>query len=91
MAINPILKKALEAISYPDINVTDNYKLERKLINATHIHLLKGLYKTWDHIITVDNYNIPVRLYSPNEKTKGNDIIIFFHGGGWVTGNINSY
>lgn len=96
MAINKIMRAALKALSYPDIDIPNNYELERKVINVTHMHLLKPFYKTWDHKITcrggngVDEHDIPVRIFSPNNEMTPS-AIIFFHGGGWVTGNIDSY
>lgn len=90
MAINKVMLAALKALSYPDIDVKNNYKLERQVINATHHHYLKPFYKTWDHKVTYDDHDIPVRIFYP--KTQGHHaVLLFFHGGGWVTGNIDSY
>ena len=93
MAINKVMQAALKALSYPDIDVKKNYKLERQLINATHVHVLKPFFKTWDHVISLGDHEIPVRLYFPvqSEEVTGIPLIVFFHGGGWVTGNIDSY
>ena len=35
-------------------------------------------------------HEIPVRIFQPNEKTS-DEILLFFHGGGWVLGNIDTY
>jgi acetyl esterase/lipase len=43
-----------------------------------------------DHKFMVDGREIPVRVFHPG-KHKNNGFLIFFHGGGWVTGNIDSY
>lgn len=93
MAINKVMRAALKALSYPDIDVKKNYKLERQLVNVTHVHVLKPFYKTWDHTVSLGDHEIPVRLYSPvqTEEIIGFPLIIYFHGGGWVTGNIDSY
>lgn len=48
------------------------------------------IYKKLDHKIYADDREIPVRLFIP-EKSLTSKVIIFFHGGGWVTGNIDSY
>ena len=34
MAINKVMQAALKALSYPDIDVKKNYKLERQLVNV---------------------------------------------------------
>lgn len=90
MAINKVVLTALKALSYPDINVKKNYKLVRSAINATHYHYLKAFYRTWDHKILQDGLEIPVRIYSPLDHLV-HPVLLFFHGGGWVTGNINTY
>lgn len=90
MAINKVVKAALKAISYKDIEVKKNYLQHRNFVNLTHRHYLKPLFNTWDFSLDAGNHNIPIRIYSPEEK--GNfPVLIFFHGGGWVTGNIDSY
>lgn len=91
MGLNKLMLKALKAISYPDIDIKRNYKLERQFVNITHYHYLKGFYKTWEHKITVGDHCVPVRIFSPSREIKVAPILIFFHGGGWVTGNIDSY
>lgn len=90
MAIKKIMRAALNALSYADIDVTKNYKLQRKLINIANFHVLKPFYKTWDHVVCFQNHDIPVRLFLPRSGG-ANSVLIFFHGGGWVTGNIDSY
>lgn len=90
MAISKIMRAALKALSYPDIDVKNNYKIERKVINVSHHHFLKCCYKTWDHKITYQDHDIPVRIFYPNNENH-HSVLLFFHGGGWVTGNIDSY
>ncbi|MEG0994987.1 MAG: alpha/beta hydrolase, partial [Bacilli bacterium] len=48
------------------------------------------LSKKNDDIIITDSYMIPIRIFMPdgNEPSK---IIIFYHGGGFVTGSVNAY
>ncbi|HPU64151.1 MAG TPA: alpha/beta hydrolase [Mobilitalea sp.] len=92
MAINKAMKMALKALSYTDLDIKKNYKFHRQLKTATH-PFLKTRYKIWDHKIEKDNHEIPVRLFFPKKYREGKPkrILIFFHGGGWVTGNIDSY
>lgn len=97
MAINPVMRAALKALSYPDLNIKKNYRLVRTFTNAAHVHVMKPFYKTWDHRITVGDHDVPVRIYAPNQDIseryleQSHPILLFFHGGGWVTGNIDSY
>ena len=90
MPINKVARVALQALSYPDIDIKKHYKLERALVNLSHYHYLKPFYKTWDHIVPCGDHEVPVRIFSPTDG-KNHPILLFFHGGGWVAGNIDSY
>lgn len=89
MALNKVALAALKALSYPDINVKKNYRLARQMANITYYRLLRPFYKTWDYHVTSQGHDIPVRIFSPDETAS--PLLLFFHGGGWVTGNIDSY
>ncbi len=91
MAINKVMQAALRALAYPDIDVKRNYKFVRQVVNAAHYHYLKPFYKTWDHEIIVGDHAIPTRIYAPGETGQEPDVLLFFHGGGWVHGSIDSY
>ncbi len=96
MAINKAVFAALKALSYTDIDIKKHYVLARNLINLTHYHYLKPFYgyKTWEHTVTVGDHDVPVRIFSPEDpivELPAYPVLLFFHGGGWVTGNIDSY
>lgn len=82
-------KKILKLISTPHVNLKKNYKTYRKIIDFFNPHL-EPIYSTLDFKIFSEKREIPVRLFVPEEITLS-DIIIFLHGGGWVTGSIDSY
>lgn len=90
MAINKVVRTALKALSYKDIDVKKNYILHRNIVNLTHRHYLKPFFKSWDCQVDSENHSIPVRIFSP-EQEGDYPILLFFHGGGWVSGNIDSY
>ena len=90
MAINKAMRIALKALSYTDLDLKKTYKLQRQMTNVAHPYL-KPHYQMWDHKVSVGDYEIPVRIFFPKEKPEVNKILIFFHGGGWVIGNIDSY
>lgn len=87
--MNKFKRKLLKIISTPHVNLKKNYKFYRKILNFLNPPLLP-LYKTFDHKIMVDNREIPVRAFFPKNSIYTR-VLIFFHGGGWVTGNIDSY
>jgi acetyl esterase/lipase len=45
----------------------------------------------WDHKVSVGDHDIPVRIFFPTQENAVHKILIFYHGGGWVIGNIDSY
>ena len=90
MAINKAMRAALKALSYPDLKTQQSYPLQRTVINVTHKHLLRPLYRIWDHKLDAGDHEIPMRIFSP-EIAGEFPVLLFFHGGGWVTGNIDSY
>lgn len=82
------MRAALKALSYPDIDIRKTYPIERALRAAAGRPAL--FYKPWDHVVRCGDHDIPVRIFSPDTEGE-HAILLFFHGGGWVTGNIDSY
>ncbi|MCM1564955.1 MAG: alpha/beta hydrolase [Dehalobacter sp.] len=82
-------KRLLKALSYPDVNIKKTYKIYRKVQKVVHPYF-KPLYNLLDHKIIVASRQIPVRIFRP-ENQEIPRVLIFFHGGGWVTGDIDSY
>lgn len=92
MAINKMFRAALKALSYSEIDVKKNYQWKRKIVNVTNTPVIRPAYQTWDHTITLKDHTIPMRIFFPTQEEKfGEPILLFFHGGGWVIGNIDSY
>jgi len=90
MAINKVVRAALKALSYNELDIKKNLQMHRNFVNLTRRQILKPLFKTRDYKIGSKNYNIPVRIFS-NHVNSDFPVLLFFHGGGWVTGNIDSY
>lgn len=87
--MNRIKKSMLKFLSYPFSNIKKYYKLYRKILiamNPYYWHFNNVL----DYKLPIDNRTIPIRIFQP-KKRKLNKVLLFFHGGGWVTGNINTY
>lgn len=87
--MNKVKKTILKYLSYPFSNIKRYYKIYRKIIiamNPYHNYLNNIL----DYKLKVKGRTIPIRIFLPKNQ-KENKVLIFFHGGGWVTGNINTY
>lgn len=82
---------ALRKVLYSEKDLHETYKRERKIVNLTHPHLMKPFYRKWDQQVIAEGHEIPVRLFFPFKENESYPLIIFFHGGGFVTGNIDSY
>lgn len=91
MGINKVFLATLRALSYPDIKIKKNYKIIRKIVNISHPNLLKPFYRAWEHKVISGGREIPVRIFNPDKTETPRPVLLFFHGGGWVTGNIDSY
>lgn len=87
--MRPIKKKIIKILSIPYLNLKKNYKIYRKVISFFNPPN-KGEYKTLNHKMIVDGREIPIRIFLPEENSS-KKVLIFFHGGGWVTGDIDSY
>lgn len=87
--MKPIKRKIVKILSIPHLNFKKNYKLYRKIISFFNPPI-KNEYRTLDHKMVVEGREIPVRIFLP-EESQSKKVLIFFHGGGWVTGDIDSY
>jgi len=91
MAINKAMRAALNALSYPEINIKRTYPVERELKKIASWRIKRPhLYRIWEHEVPCGDHKIPVRIFTPSEDTRRR-VLLFFHGGGWVTGDIDSY
>lgn len=89
MAISNTMRAALHALSYPaEIDADKTYRLERAFKSLSTP--LSPLYHLWDHRIEREGREIRVRIYTPPKVADGR-LLLFFHGGGWVLENIDTY
>lgn len=86
--MNEAMKKILKALSYGEIEV----KASRALADLKRLDPMKIFYKTIDFEIYNEDYKVPTRIYLPKEKQEmGCPVLLFFHGGGWVTDGVENY
>lgn len=91
MAISKVMRAALAVLSSRDIDIKKNYPLARELEKIKAWRLKKPeLYSIWEHKVCRKNHDISVRIFTPEEDSI-HTVLLFFHGGGWVMGNIDSY
>lgn len=88
--MNRIVNKFIKDISNKNINVKNNYKIIRglqEIFNPSFLY--KNEYE--DIVVDLSDRKIMCRVFNSNKETKKNKVIIYIHGGGWVTGSIDSY
>ena len=91
MAINKAMRAALSILSYPEIDVKKTYLVERELHKLlAHRRKNPALYRVWEYPVSNGGHQVPVRVFKPAEAA-GPAVLVFFHGGGWVTGTVDSY
>lgn len=92
MGINKAKRALIKALSFDEIDV----EVSRNIADLKRIDLMKGFYKTVDTRVRNGEHLVPVRLFYPesadkNRNPEGNKLLVFFHGGGWVTDHIDNY
>ncbi|WP_277631131.1 alpha/beta hydrolase [Atopococcus tabaci] len=92
--MNPFARLLLKLIASSDIDIRQDYERVRKLRRLTSriARPVKKMYSVMDSQIFSEDYSheIPVRIFHP-KKLRHEEAILFFHGGGWVTGDIETY
>lgn len=90
MAISKAARTALRLLSYPaSVDVDKSYKVERAIRQLRAP--LAPLYQLWDHRLQRDGREIRVRLYPPAKGSRSQELLLFFHGGGWVAESVDTY
>lgn len=95
MAINKAMRNILKALSFGGIEV----EASRILANLKSLDPLKVFHKTIDYQVYNGDHEVPLRIYLPDENVLreegmgGNTapVLLFFHGGGWVTESVDNY
>ena len=87
--MRPIKRSIIKMLSKPHLNLKENYKTYRKVLSFFNRPTVNE-YRTLDYKMEVEGREIPVRIFMP-KKSDRVKVLIFFHGGGWVTGDIDSY
>ncbi|MGO1543574.1 MAG: alpha/beta hydrolase [Gulosibacter sp.] len=89
--MNWFFRAVLSLFAAPRINMREDYGKVRRfqrwvasIGRARH----RNSYRQTAEII--GGRQISVRIFQPADR-RGDDVLLFFHGGGWVTGDIDTY
>lgn len=83
-----IVSNVIKRVSNEEIDIKKSYKLFRVLQRIVNKPSIKNK-KYEDMMVNLENRNIRLRIFYTECDKKG--LIIFIHGGGWVSGSIESY
>ncbi|MCC8045215.1 MAG: alpha/beta hydrolase [Clostridiales bacterium] len=85
------MRAILHALSYSDMELESS----RKLADLKRLDPMRIFCRKLDAEVYNGDYKVPLRLYFPSEKAmeemEERDILLFFHGGGWVTESVENY
>jgi len=87
--LNKIIRSALSALSKHDIDLKNNYEQTRQFQKTTRPYTKKISCNMMERIIHLEGRDILTRAFSQTGKVS--PLMIFFHGGGFVTGDFDSY
>lgn len=80
---------ALRALSYPDLNLKNNYQLDRTFQSITHPSI-KAISRMAEFTMNTAAGSVECAIFLP-PRIESDDVIMFIHGGGWVSGDIATY
>lgn len=89
------MRAILHALSYSNLEVES----ARRLADLKRLDPMRIFCRKLDEKIYNNDYEVPVRLYFPSEqamkegveKGHSHSVLLFFHGGGWVTESVENY
>lgn len=93
--MNIALKKILKVLSYGGVDI----QAGRRLAELKKLDPMRIFTRKLDVRIMNGSHEVPVRIYFPTQKMLEEELIsqyngkvlLFFHGGGWVTESVETY
>lgn len=88
--MNRLFRAGLSLFAAPRLNMREDYPKVRRLQRQLAA-LPAPRYRALDRRIISDDgsHAIPLRVFQPKVQWR-DDVLLYFHGGGWVTGDIES-
>lgn len=89
--MNRVLSAFLGLFAAPRVNMREDYPKVRRLQRQLAARPVPRYRMLDREIVSEDgSHQIPLRFFQPREQRR-DEVLLFFHGGGWVTGDIESY
>lgn len=87
--MNDLTRSLLRAISKYDMDLQKEYGAVRRLEQLSHPYLKQVVSNHMDRVVHLPERDILVRTFSRDGSIA--PVLLFFHGGGFVTGDFHSY
>ena len=84
--LDPILQKVLEAVPF-QLTMDGGVEAARARVRELPRKPVFPEVRAEDRVID----GVPVRIYGPADVEPSAPVVLFFHGGGWVVGDLDTY
>lgn len=88
--LHPNLEQWLQSFSTPSRYTVESARQGLAELTQQWVTSAPEIAKIIDGMVETSSHSIPLRIYHP-EPTKALPVLIFFHGGGHVSGNVVQY
>ena len=86
-----LIRAMVRPFAEPRLNIRENYQKVRRRQRRIAIQPVpQSRLRDYKLLADDGSHEIPIRVFQPREQTR-DLVILFFHGGGWVTGGVESY
>lgn len=89
--VSRLARAVLSLFAAPRISMREDYPKVRRLQRQMAVLPSMRYHDLDREVRSADGgHSIPVRVFEPAQRRR-EEVLLFFHGGGWVTGDIDSY
>lgn len=88
--MNRLTQALLGLFAAPRVDMRTDYPKVRRLQRQMAVIPALRYHDLDREVLGDDGHVVPVRVFEPRQRTR-EEVLLFFHGGGWVTGDIDSY
>jgi acetyl esterase len=90
MAVNPQAQAVLDMMAAANFQLDGDPQAVRDMMAMTPRPPGEEVAAVEDRTLPLNGESIPVRIYRPSADSKVRPVLVWFHGGGWVIGNLDS-
>ncbi len=88
--VDPILQKVLDVVPYR-LSLDDGVEVARQRLRDLPRRPMHPEVRAEDRVIAGPDGVLPLRIYWPPEARQPAPVVVFFHGGGFVAGDLDTH